>query len=92
MGLIYLITIIFSNIITASFSPLNLLGLIIPWGSVFVGVTFVLRDICQEKYGRKNIYKLIFLAMVLSGIGSSILGDGLYVVIASLVVDHHFQE
>lgn len=85
MGLIYLIVIIFSNIITAAIPPLNLLGLLIPCGTLFIGATFVLRDLCQEKYGRKNIYKLIVLAMVLSGVGSFILGDGLSIVIASCV-------
>ena len=85
MGFIYLFTIMFSNIITASFAPLNLLGLIVPWGSVFIGLTFILRDLCQDKYGRKKIYGLIILAMILSGIGSVILGDGLSVVFASCV-------
>lgn len=85
MGLIYLIVIIFSNIITAAIPPINLLGLLIPCGTLFIGATFVLRDLCQEKYGRKNIYKLIVLAMVLSGVGSFILGDGLSIVFASCI-------
>lgn len=85
MGLIYLFVIMFSNIITASFAPINLFGLLIPCGSAFIGLTFVLRDLCQEKYGRKKIYGLIVLAMILSGIGSVILGDGLSVVFASCV-------
>lgn len=85
MWLIYLVTIIFSNIITASLNPIPFLGLLIPWGTVFVGATFIFRDLCQEKYGRKNIYILIGLAMLLSGIGSLILGDGLSIVFASCV-------
>ena len=85
MWFIYLFTIIFSNIITASFNPLNILGLLVPCGSVFIGLTFILRDLCQEKYGRKNIYKLIVLAMIFSAIGSFILGDSLMVVFASCV-------
>ena len=85
MGLIYLFVIMFSNIITASFAPISLFGLLIPCGSAFIGFTFVLRDLCQERYGRKNIYKLIGLAMLLSGVGSAILGDGLAVTFASCI-------
>lgn len=83
MWLLYLFIIIFSNIITASFNPINLFGLLIPCGTIFIGLTFILRDLCQERYGRKKIYFLIILAMLLSAIGSHILGDTLNIVFAS---------
>lgn len=85
MWFAYLFTIIFSNIITAAFNPISFLGLLIPCGSLFVGLTFILRDLCQEKYGRKNIYYLIILAMILSAIGSFFLGDSLSIVFASCI-------
>ena len=85
MWFIYIFVIIFSNIITASFNPISFLGLLVPCGSVFIGLTFILRDLCQERYGRNKVYKLIVLAMILSAIGSVFLGDSLSVVFASCV-------
>lgn len=85
MWLLYLLVIIFANVITASLNPINLFGLLVPCGTIFIGLTFILRDLCQEKYGRKNIYKLIAVAMVLSAIVSYILGDSLNIVFASCI-------
>lgn len=85
MWFLYLIVIIIANVVTASFPPISLGGLLVPCGTIFIGLTFILRDLCQEKYGRKKIYKLIALAMILSGIISYLLGDSLAVVLASCI-------
>ena len=85
MWFLYLIVIITANVVTASFSPMQLGELLVPWGTVFIGATFILRDLCQEKYGRKIIYKLIVVAMGLSSVVSYLLGDSLSVVFASCV-------
>ena len=85
MWFLYLFVIAFSNVITAALNPINFLGLIIPCGTIFIGATFVLRDLCQEKYGRNKIYKLIIIAMVLSSIVSYMLGDSLSIVFASCI-------
>lgn len=58
---------------------------IIPWGSWLIGATFILRDITQEKYGRKKTYGFIGIALVLSAISSLMLNDPLYIVAASAV-------
>ena len=82
---LYLLSIVVANVITAKFSPINLGLFIIPWGSFLIGATFVLRDLTQEQIGRKKTYLAIASALVLSGISSMLLGDGLQIVFASLV-------
>jgi hypothetical protein len=62
---------------------MNLLGFIVPYGTWFIGLTFFLRDITQNKYGRKKTYLFIVAALVLSAISSHLLGDPLYIVFAS---------
>ncbi|MEH7251916.1 VUT family protein [Neobacillus niacini] len=84
-ALLYLATIVAANIITAKFVPLTLGIFIIPWGSFLIGVTFILRDLTQNQIGRKKTYLVILLALVLSGISSYLLGDGLTIVTASLI-------
>ena len=83
MSFLYLIVIIIANVVTASFVPISLGGLLVPWGTIFIGLTFILRDLCQERYGRFKIYVLISIAMLMSGVISFVLGDSLYVVLAS---------
>ena len=85
MWILYLLVITIANVVTASFAPIQLGELLVPWGTVFIGATFILRDLCQEIYGRKIIYKLIVVAMVLSSVVSYLLGDSLSVVFASCV-------
>lgn len=81
----YLIAIILANVITAKFAPLEFGVFIIPYGSFLIGATFILRDLVQNKYGKKNTYLLIGLALVLSAISSYLLGDTLWIVFASAV-------
>jgi len=83
--ILYLSAIILANVITAKFAPLQLGVFIIPWGSFLIGVTFILRDFVQNRYGKKNTYMLIGLALVLSAISSYLLGDTLWIVFASAV-------
>lgn len=84
-ALLYLVAIVAANIITAKFAPLTLGIFIIPWGSFLIGVTFILRDLTQNQIGRKKTYLVILLALLLSGISSYLLGDGLHIVTASLI-------
>ena len=83
MWFLYLVVIIIANVVTASFPPISLGGLLVPCGTIFIGLTFILRDLCQERYGRFKIYVLISIAMLMSGVISFVLGDSLYVVLAS---------
>lgn len=81
--LIYLLSIIIANVITAKFAPLHLGLFIIPYGTLFIGLTLVMRDMVQNKYGRKKTYMWIVAALALSAVTSHLLGDELWVVFAS---------
>jgi uncharacterized PurR-regulated membrane protein YhhQ (DUF165 family) len=83
--ILYLLSIIIANIITAKFSPLELGILFIPWGSFLIGLTFILRDLTQNRIGRNKTYFVIATALILSGVSSYWLGDGLNIVFASLI-------
>jgi len=43
---------------------------LIPWGTWFVGATFVLRDLVQQKHGRVATYKVIVTALIISALMS----------------------
>lgn len=83
--LLYLGAITTANVVTASFAPMIAGPLIIPWGSYFVGATFVLRDLVQNAYGKKNAYLAIIAALLLSAVISGLLGDSLMIVLASAI-------
>lgn len=80
---LYLISIVIANVVTARFAPLNLGVFIVPMGTLFVGATFIFRDLVQNKYGRKKTYFFIFTALILSAVVSYMLGDTLMIVAAS---------
>jgi queuosine precursor transporter len=82
---LYLIAIIAANIITAAIAPLVFGAFIVPMGTLFIGATFILRDLVQRKYGRKKTYMFISLALGLSAISSFLLGDTLAIVAASAI-------
>lgn len=79
----YLICIVTANVVTASLAPFHFGMFIVPMGTFFIGATFILRDLVQNKYGRKKTYGLIALALLLSAIVSASLGDTLLIVAAS---------
>lgn len=83
--LLYLIAIITANVVTASFSPLSIGVFIVPMGTLFIGATFILRDLVQNAYGRKKTYLAIGTALILSAIVSYLLDDTLLIVLASAV-------
>lgn len=80
---IYLLSIILANVITARFAPFEIGLLIIPYGTLFIGLTLVMRDMVQNRFGRKKTYLLICIALILSALSSYLLGDALWVVFAS---------
>lgn len=81
----YLLSIVIANVVTARFAPLHLGLFIVPMGTLFVGATFIFRDLVQNKHGRSKTYLFIFAALVLSALASYILGDTLMIVAASAV-------
>ncbi|WP_010095475.1 VUT family protein [Ornithinibacillus scapharcae] len=79
----YLLAIVIANVVTARFAPLQFGMFIVPMGTIFVGATFIFRDLVQNKYGRPKTYMFIFIALILSALVSYTLGDTLMVVAAS---------
>ena len=80
---LYLVCIVTANVLTASFAPFSFLGLLVPYGTFFIGLNFLLRDFLQLNYGKKKTYFFIITALILSGITSAVLGDTLHIVYAS---------
>lgn len=83
--LIYFLSILTANILTARFEPIFIGNLIFPLGSFFIGINFVARDFVQLKYGRKVSYITIFIAICLSAICSYFLKDSLSIAFASAI-------
>lgn len=80
---IYILAIVAANIITTLVAPTEFLGLLIPAGSWFIGLTFMLRDWVQHYHGRKTTYIVIGAALAISAIISIIMGQGMRIVLAS---------
>jgi queuosine precursor transporter len=81
----YLISIVAANVLTAAFAPIQLGLFLIPVGTFLIGATFIIRDLVQNKYGKKKTYLFIGIALMLSAIVSYLLGDSLMIVLASAV-------
>jgi queuosine precursor transporter len=81
----YLLSIITANVVTAAFAPLHFGSFIVPMGTLFIGATFILRDLVQNSYGRKKTYFLIGTSLIISALVSFLLGDTMLIVLASAV-------
>ncbi|KWW17433.1 MULTISPECIES: VUT family protein [Peribacillus] len=81
--LLYLVSIITANVVTAAFMPLHFGMFIIPMGTLLIGGTFIFRDLVQNKFGRAKTYFCIIIALILSACVSFLLGDTLLIVFAS---------
>ncbi|MFB5673767.1 VUT family protein [Paenibacillus terreus] len=82
---LYIASIVIANVVTASFAPLVFGNFIVPMGTVFIGATFIFRDLVQQHYGRLNAYKVIAVALLISALTSWLLGDTLWIVFASAI-------
>lgn len=83
--LLYIACITLANVLTASLAPASVLGLLIPAGTWFIGLNFLLRDFVQLRHGRKKAYAVILVALMLSAVLSYSLGDTLWIVAASAI-------
>lgn len=81
--LFYLLSIVIANVVTAKFAPLVFGVFIVPMGTLFVGATFIFRDLVQNQYGRAKTYLFIVIALIISAAVSFSLGDTLMIVLAS---------
>lgn len=79
----YLLSIVIANVVTARFAPLEFGIFLVPMGTLFVGATFIFRDLVQNHYGRAKTYVFILIALFLSAVVSFSLGDTLMIVAAS---------
>src|SRR5699024_49096 len=67
----------------ARFAPFEIGPLIVPYGTLFIGLTLVLRVMVQNRCGRLRTYLLFGVALILSALSSYLLVDALWVVFAS---------
>src|SRR5438309_132364 len=81
----YVLAIVAANVITARTLPLAVGPFLVPWGTWFIGLTLLLRDFVQLRYGRAFSYLAIGLALVASALTSWRLGDPLAITAASAV-------
>lgn len=80
---LYVSSIILANIISTVFSPVAIGPFLISLGTFLIGLTFILRDLVQNRLGKAKTYLIIGVALVLSAISSRILGDTFSIVLAS---------
>ncbi|MBO9128572.1 VUT family protein [Bacillus sp. 165] len=83
--ILYFISIVLANFVTAAFAPLHLGVFIVPMGTLLIGATFILRDLVQNKYGRTKTYIVIGTALMLSAVSPYLHGDTLLIVLASAI-------
>lgn len=82
---LYVLAIIAANIVTAHYAPFEMWGLLVPQGTFLIGLTFILRDLVQMKYGKRDTYIVIGIALVLSAMSTEMLGNGIRIVVASAI-------
>lgn len=80
---LYLFVMVGANISSAHFAPFELGPFIVDAGTMIIGFIFILRDLVQNKFGRKVTYMFIGGALIISAISSFILGDPMAIVIGS---------
>lgn len=83
--ILYVLSVLAANVVTANMPPLHVLGLLIPMGSFLIGITLLLRNFVQVRWGKRFVYVAIAVALILSAIASRVLGDVLAVTIASAI-------
>ncbi|WP_409299242.1 VUT family protein [Peribacillus sp. SCS-26] len=83
--ILYLLSIVAANVVTAKFAPLTFGSFIVPMGTLLIGATFILRDLVQNKLGRSRTYAAIGTALLLSAVVSFLLDDTLLIVLASAI-------
>lgn len=81
--ILYIAVIVIANIVTANLPPIEAGPFLIPAGTLFVGLAFILRDFTQLKLGKSRTYTVILIALMISAMTSATIGDPLHIVIAS---------
>jgi len=81
--LLYVAAIVAANLVTAKTVPAEIGPFVVAWGTWFIAVTFVLRDLIQLRHGRDAAYAAIGAALIVSALVSWALGFTLLVTVAS---------
>lgn len=81
--ILYILSIVAANIVTASTRPFHIFVFLVPAGTLLIGLTILLRNRVQVRYGRRATYIAIVVALVASAISSHLLGDPLTITTAS---------
>lgn len=81
--LFYVGAILTANYLSSSFAPVNIGPFAISPGTITIAASFVLRDLVQNRIGRRKTYGLIMVALIMSAITAHLLGDTLAIVQAS---------
>ncbi len=85
IGIFYLLSIVLANVFTAKFAPVKIFIFLIPIGTFFIGLTFLLRDFFQIKFGKYKSYLLIFSAVILSAMISFMMSDTIFIAFYSFI-------
>lgn len=80
---LYILAVVTSNFLAAYFMPLQIGVFLIPWGTFFIGLTFVFRDLVQLQLGRTKTYYIIGASLLISIAMSIFYGDMLFITLAS---------
>jgi len=83
--LVYIAAVAAANIITATTTPIFILGFVITWGTFFARATFVLRDLVQREHGRGTAYAAIGAGLLVSGAFALVYENALPIAVGSLV-------
>jgi uncharacterized PurR-regulated membrane protein YhhQ (DUF165 family) len=81
--LLYVVAFVAANVITAATEPASIGPWLVTWGTWVVGFSFILRDRLHLLYGRRGVYGMLALGVVLAGATSWLLGDTLLVLAGS---------
>lgn len=80
---LYISAILLANLLSTKLSPIEIGPFLISPGTFTIAVSFILRDLVQNRYGRAKTYMFIGISLVLSAATSKVLGDSMAIVIAS---------
>lgn len=83
IAFLYLLTIVVANLVTLIFLPTRIGILVIPPSSYFMGFTFILGNLLQDKVGNRKSKYFIWIGLVLSALICFLLQFSQSVVIAS---------
>lgn len=81
--ILYLLTIIIANLVTVIFPPTHLGFIVIPPSAYFMGFTFILSNLLQDKYGASKSRGLVWTGVLLSALLFAVLQFSQSIVIAS---------